>query len=216
MTTCDRQSGFTLVEVIVVLGVLGVLLGAAMPLASAAIVNTRRQEAQQELQTLATALDSYYFEHGAFPATLTATDFFGVHFQPGFANTVTFDPFGQNATYVYAVNATQNFARVHSRGEDGVDRGFAREEHGVQVFGSVPGTRKTWMKLRIVVEVLANHIESGGSVAGTWPTVRAAIGLGPTYDTDGFGVTLAWNETAHTLTSAGPDRRFGTADDITI
>ncbi len=216
MTTCERQAGFTLIEVVVVLGVLGLLLGSAMPLASAVIVNKRRTEAQQELDTLASALDSYYFEHASFPATLTATDFFGVHLQPGFASTATVDAFGQNVSYIYAVNAAQNFATVHSIGENGRNDGFAREQLGVQVFGGVPGSRKTWMKLRIAIEVLANHIESGGSIVGTWPTVRTAIGLGSIYDQDGFGVVLSWNETAHTLSSAGPDRTFGTADDITI
>lgn len=100
MTTCERQAGFTLIEVVVVLGVLGLLLGSAMPLASAVIVNKRRTEAQQELDTLASALDSYYFEHASFPATLTATDFFGVHLQPGFASTATVDAFGQNVSYI--------------------------------------------------------------------------------------------------------------------
>ena len=31
MTTCDRQGGFTLLEMIVVLAVLGILLGTAVP-----------------------------------------------------------------------------------------------------------------------------------------------------------------------------------------
>ena len=72
MTTCDRQGGFTLLEMIVVLAVLGVLLGTAVPLAGAVVVADRRQEAQRELADLGAALDSYYFEHAAFPASLAA------------------------------------------------------------------------------------------------------------------------------------------------
>lgn len=216
MTTCDRQSGFTLLEVIVVLGVLGILLGTAVPLASAVVVADRRMEAQKELDAIAVALESYYFENAAFPVSLTATGFVGVHLQPGPRNTVTIDPFAPNQTYVYARDPATNSATVHSVGEDGRNRGFANEELAVRVHASVPGTRRTWMRLRVAVEVLANHLEAGGSVAGSWPTVRAAIGLGATYDRDGFGTVLNWNETTHTLTSAGPDLAFGTADDITI
>jgi len=80
----------------------------------------------------------------------------------------------------------------------------------------VPGTKKTWQRLRLVVEVLAEHIESGGSIVGNWTTVRTAIGLGAGFDQDGWGTTLRWTDSTHTLTSAGPDTSFGTADDITI
>ncbi len=216
MTTCDRQGGFTLLEMIVVLAVLGLLLGTAVPLAGAMIVADRRQEAQRELADLSAALDSYYFEHAAFPASLAAVDFFGVHLQPGPGGTATGDPFGGNLSYVYAVNLVTNTAVVHSRGENGIDDGAANEELVVTVHGAVPGTRKTWSRLRIIVEVLANHIETGGSTAGSWPVVRAAIGLGSTYDADGFGSTLQWTAATHTLTSAGADHTFGTADDITL
>lgn len=216
MTTCERQTGFTLIEVIVVLAVMGLLLGTAMPLAGAVVQANRRQEAQDELARIAEALDAYYFERAAFPASLQATDFLGVCLQPGPGDTVVFDPFGAGQTYVYAVNAAAGTATVHSRGENGVDNGVNNEEHVVRVFGAVPGARRTRQRLRVIVEVLANHIESGGAVAGTWPQLRAAMGLGPTYDADGFGTTLRWTASTHTLESAGPDRAFGTADDIVL
>lgn len=216
MTTCDRQGGFTLLEMIVVLAVLGILLGTAVPLAGAMVVADRRQESRRELADLGTALDSYYFEHAAFPASLVAADFFGVHLQPGPLNTATVDAFGGNQSYVYTVDLVNNAAVVYSRGENGIDDGVANEELVVTVHGAVPGTRKTWARLRIIVEVLANHIEAGGSVTGSWTVVRAAIGLGSSYDTDGFGTTLQWTAATHTLTSAGADHSFGTADDITL
>ena len=93
MTTCENESGFTLIEVIVVLAVLGVLLGTAMPLASAVIEGDRRQEVRGELAAIGVALDTYYFEHASFPASLTANDFLGVHLQAGVGGTSTTDPF---------------------------------------------------------------------------------------------------------------------------
>ncbi len=214
--TCDPGAGFTLLELIVVLAVLGILLGTAVPLAGAVVQADRRSEVQRELADLTAALESYYFEHAAFPVSLVAADFFGVHLQPGPGNTATIDACGAGQNYLYAVNAATNIATVYSRGDNGIDDGVASEELVVNVYGAVPGTKRTWTRLRIVVEVLANYIETGGSVAGTWPVVRAAIGLGSTFDNDGFGTTMQWDAATHTLTSAGPDRVFGTADDITI
>lgn len=215
MTTCDRSAGFTLLEVIVVLAVLGLLLGTAVPLASAVVDADRRQEARRELADLAVALDAYWFDHAAFPPSLGAAGFHGVYLQPGPQDTAIADAFA-NQGYRYSVNAGAGIATVWSVGENGIDDGAAAEELRVDVYAAVPGIRKTWQRLRLIVEVLADHIEAGGSVAGDWPTVRAAIGLGASFDADGFGTTLSWTEATHTLTSAGPDRTFGTADDITI
>lgn len=216
MTTCDRQAGFTLLEVIVVLAVLGLLLGTAVPLAGAVVVADRRQEAQNELARLAEAIDSYYFEHAAFPASLTATDFVGVHLQPGVRNTATIDAFGGSQTYVYALDPVNNLCTCHSRGENGVDDGVGSEEFVQRVYAAVPATKRTWQRLRLVVEVLANHIEAGGPVAGSWTSLRPALALGPEYDRDGWGTPLQWTAATHSLASAGPDRTFGTADDITL
>jgi len=204
-----------LIELIVVLAVLGILVGTAMPLAGAVVQADRRQEARRELDAIAESLASYWFQRAAFPASLTATDFLGMHLLPGVNGTAVEDPFGAGQGYVYAVSSS-GVASVHSRGENGVDDGAASEELVVRVDRAVPGTKKTWMRLRLVVEVLANHIETGGSVTGTWPSVRAACGLPASFDADGFGTTLQWTAATHTLVSAGADRTFGTADDITL
>jgi len=216
MTTCERSGGFTLLELVVVLAVLGLLLGTAAPLAGAVIQADRRQEAQRELAEMTAALEAYYYQTGTFPATLVAAGFLGVHLHPGVRDTVVLDPFGAGWHYVYSFTAVPNRATVYSRGENGVDNGALAEEHVSFVFGAVPGTKKTCARMRVIVEALAHHIEAGGSVAGTWPVVRAAIGLGAAYDNDGFGTALQWTAATHTLSSAGPDRYLGNTDDITL
>lgn len=221
MTTCESRAscamaGFTLIEMIVVLAVLSLLVATAVPLAGAVMQADRRQEAVRELHEVGEALQSYWFDNAAFPAALNSAGFYGVHLQPGVRNGTIEDPFGAGQQYVYAVDAVNGIATVHSRGENGVDNGYAAEEFVVRTYAAVPGLKKTWQRLRLIVEVLADHIESGGSVVGTWPTVRAAIGLGAEFDTDGFGTTFGWTAATHTLRSAGPDRALGTADDITL
>jgi general secretion pathway protein G len=217
MTTCEQGTrGFTLLELIVVLAVLGLLLGTAVPLASAVVQSDRRQEVQRELADLAQALEAAWFERAAFPTTLTASGFLGVQLQPGVANSGIEDPFAAGQQYRYQVDANAGTATVWSIGENGVDNGAANEEFVVRVFAAVPGSRRTWQRLRLIVELLANHIESGGAVAGTWPVVRAAIGLPAEFDRDGFGTEFSWTAATHALRSAGPDRTLGNADDITL
>jgi hypothetical protein len=77
------------------------------------------------------------------------------------------DPFGPGGlNLVYLPTPATLSATVYSRGENNRDDGPLLEEHRVLIQGAVPGTRRTWQKLRIIVEVLANHLETGGSVAG--------------------------------------------------
>lgn len=218
MTTCDPRHcrGFTLLEMIVALAVLSILAATAMPLASALVQADKRQEVQRELAAIGEALEAHWFDRAAFPAALDSAGFYGTHLQPGVGSNGIEDPFGAGQRYVYAVSGTTGIATVHSRGENGVDNGAANEEFVVQVHAAVPGLKKTWQRLRLIVELLADHIEAGGSVAGSWPTVRAAIGLGAEFDSDGFGSTFDWTAATHTLRSAGPDRTLGTADDITL
>ncbi len=215
MTTCE-QRGFTLLELVVVLGVLGILLGAAAPLAGAAIDAGRRQEVGAELDALAAALDSYYFEHAAFPSQIDATDFVGLHLQPGTRNTAIADPFASGGNYLFAVNSGADTVTVRSVGENQRDDNGGGDDIVVVVHGAIPGARRTYQRLRIVVERLAEYIESGGNVSGSWTTVRSAMGLGNEYERDGWGTALSWDAATYTLRCAGPDRSLGSSDDITL
>lgn len=216
MTTCERQRGFTLLELVVVLGVLGILLGAAAPLAGAALDAGRRHEARTELDALAAALDSFYFEHASFPSQLDASDFVGIHLQPGVGNTAFVDPFGNGAPYRFSIDVANNTVTVRSVGENQRDDAGGADDYTVTVHGAVPAVRRTGQRLRIIVERLAEHIEAGGAVAGDWSTVRSTMGLGNEYQRDGWGTNLSWDAATYTLSSAGPDRVHGTSDDITL
>jgi prepilin-type N-terminal cleavage/methylation domain-containing protein len=217
MTTCDRNRGFTLVELVVVLGVLGILIGAAAPLANAALDANRRQEAQSELAAIGEALEAYYFERAAFPPSLAEAGFLGVHLQPRVGTTAIADPFAAaNAAYRYRIDTVANTATVHAIGENRRDNAGAGDDLVLVVHGAAPAMRRTAQKLRLIVERLADHIEAGGVVTGNWTTVRTNLGLGNEYQNDGWGRSFGWDATTYTLRSGGPDRTLGTADDITL
>lgn len=219
---CDARTagttiaaGFTLIELIVVLAVMGVLLATAVPLAGAAIDAERRSEAHASLARLADALTDYYYDHAAFPPALGDSAFYGVYLGGGVGGRAILDPFGAGAQFVFAVDLPSNTARVHSRGGNGVDNGFGNEEWSVLVPGAVPGLRRTHERMRVIVEALIQRLAGGGSLTGTWSTDRAAMGLGSEYQSDGFGVAFTLDPATKVLRSAGPDRTFGTADDLT-
>ncbi|MBI5850654.1 MAG: prepilin-type N-terminal cleavage/methylation domain-containing protein [Planctomycetes bacterium] len=213
----DRaHGGFTMVELVVVLAVLGIIAGAAMPLVSASIDQQRREDAANDLGSIARALEDYYTDHAAFPGTLRDTGFLGVYLQPGVQNGTVVDAWGSGGDYVYSVSKSPDVATVHSVDSNRKDDGAANEELKVEVFGAAPGHAKTRLRMLVIVEALANHIEAGGALTGNWAKDRAALGLGSAYQNDGFGSSFRLEAGTLTLSSDGPDRKKSTADDITF
>ncbi len=63
----ERASGFTLIEILVVIGILSLLAVALIPNLVGAGEQARRTETHVRMQTLKTAIDSYERRHGYFP-----------------------------------------------------------------------------------------------------------------------------------------------------
>lgn len=210
MTT---SSGFTLVEIVVVLAVLGILVGTAAPLVGAAVDRGRRDEAERELAVLAEALEAYYYEQGAFPKKLDGKDFVGVYLSGGVNADATTDPFG-GAAYRYALAKNPDVATVTSLGPNARDDKGKGDDLRVTVPGATAGNRRTRARLRVMTEVLANFLESGGALSGKWSKDRKTLGLGASYAADGFGTAFRLDKNTYEFASAGADRRFGTKDDL--
>ena len=62
-----RQSGFTLVELMLVLVILGVLAGIVVPKFAGTGEKARKQAAQTQISAFATALDLFEVENGYYP-----------------------------------------------------------------------------------------------------------------------------------------------------
>jgi prepilin-type N-terminal cleavage/methylation domain-containing protein len=209
------RNGFTLVELVVVLAVVSILFATALPLAGAALDAARRDEATRSLKTIASALENYYYDHAAWPATIDAAGFAGTYFTTGVGGRTVIDPFGAGSKYVYAVDGSANTVAVYSRGDNRRDDGYANEEFSIVVAGAVPGLQRTRERMRVIVAAMTLFLAGGGSLTGTWATDRAAMGLGTDYATDGFGTAFTLDASTRQLRSAGPDRVVSTADDLT-
>ena len=74
MTNLHKKNGFTLVELMIVIGIVGVLAAIAVPIYTSNIKKAKMSEADAALGTIRTQLRIYYGENGSYPATANVVD----------------------------------------------------------------------------------------------------------------------------------------------
>ena len=65
----SRQAGFTLLEILVVIAILGLLIGLVAPAALRQLGSARTSVARQSIERLASVLDLYKLDVGSYPST---------------------------------------------------------------------------------------------------------------------------------------------------
>jgi general secretion pathway protein G len=68
----QRQSGFTLLELIVVIAIIGILATIAMPALKNVPIKTREAVLKTNLHTMRDVIDQFYGDKGRYPTTLEA------------------------------------------------------------------------------------------------------------------------------------------------
>ncbi|MFZ6750561.1 type IV pilin protein [Undibacterium sp. Ren11W] len=69
----SKETGFTLIELMIVVAILGILLSIALPAYRQNVVKTRRTDVQQIIEAHAQALERYYSTNGRYVTTATGT-----------------------------------------------------------------------------------------------------------------------------------------------
>jgi general secretion pathway protein G len=72
MTGRSRDRGFTLLELITVIAVIGILVGIALPNYKTAILQSREAVLKEDLYRFRDVIDQYYADKGKYPSSLEA------------------------------------------------------------------------------------------------------------------------------------------------
>ncbi len=115
------KQGFTVVEILVVLAVLAILIGMAVPRIKGMQDEGTVAQVRSELKMLQTAIESYYIHQNpqAYPSTTAAiTEDILTQAIPKVVSRIMYDPFGATATteYGYVVSANGLYYVVGSPG----------------------------------------------------------------------------------------------------
>jgi general secretion pathway protein G len=107
-----RTKGFTILELIVVLLVLGIIIGIAIPNIKGMQQNTNITKASKEIATIETALEMYRTSTSSYPiATTPITNLqqqYLINATPRIISAVLYDPFAATSTTEYSYMSSPN------------------------------------------------------------------------------------------------------------
>ena len=87
-------SGFTLIELVVVVSIIGILVGIALPSYKQSIIQSKEAVLREDLYRFRDLIDQYYADKGRYPASLSSLA------EDGYLRRMPADPFTGQADWV--------------------------------------------------------------------------------------------------------------------
>ena len=103
-----NRSGFTLIEIMIVMTILGILATLIVPRIDIAIVHARESVLKQDLFTLRDKIDQYFSDHGSYPPHLDSLR------EAGYVRGVPKDPFTESSETWVEIYVDSGVFDVHS------------------------------------------------------------------------------------------------------
>lgn len=91
MTRRNTHKGYSLIELMIVVAIIGILVALAVPSFQQSAVKAREAALKQNLQTIRTVLDQHYADKGVYPPSLETL------VEAGYLRQVPVDPFAETA-----------------------------------------------------------------------------------------------------------------------
>ncbi len=93
--TGKKEGGFTLIELIIVMTIIGILLTIAQPTYRSSVIRAKETVLKENLFAMRSAIDQYYADNGVYPPALDEL------VTKGYLRTVPKDPFtNSNTTWI--------------------------------------------------------------------------------------------------------------------
>ncbi len=225
-----RQSGFTLLEVVVAIAILAIVAGTVLPLGSSQRRTDQTERVLDKLARIEQGMTRYRRDRGAFPASLSDATFLGPYFAAGIENDGIRDdwsPTGAALQYQVA----SDVAHVWSVGPVPISGPPDQQSYRIDVLPSevnplvVANPVQTTRDLMTLIvnecyRINAAYVRStlNHSYYRRYRALSYSRTRLPTTVplTDAWGTTLQGHYFGFFVWSAGPDRRFNTTDDIRI
>ena len=114
-----RRRAFTLLEMMVVVGIIALIIGAGIVAVSGAYGDAQKTTTRAHLKEFETALEMYRMRHGRYPKT---TEGLAVLVTEGYVKDVPKDPWGEVYVYEYPAKINKKGYDLYSKGENPEDK----------------------------------------------------------------------------------------------
>jgi general secretion pathway protein G len=119
-----KQHGFTLVEILVVVAIIGILASIIVPKLTSKVDDARVQKAHHDIKVISSVLELYKLDKFGYPSTEQ-----GLKVLVGpYLNTLPKDPWGKQYLYLNPGSHNAKFFDLYTFGADGVPGGNDKNE----------------------------------------------------------------------------------------